>query len=483
MDKLITEEIKRIKEIMLISEATPGRGLVGMIADTFGFFDNLAAKADNVYKALKTTDVIKANDFRYGLADIATRKVPSITDPANLSPKYLITTMARVGDDATKLELLQLLNRTSDEIAEETTKLIKNNEKLLSSISEIDKTVLKTELQTLGLPLNKIDDITGSLYVKSDELATMFKDWDVKWGELDGLRTEFVNAINDLDVNQAFKTKYSTLLKDKEWITNTIKKMPFEVTSKTAAEANTYLNSEMSKYLTELTKLAQEGKLPTDKAKKLVNYYNWLIARKKWADTNTPKWKAVLSTLLHTWVGLLLPLSALWEGGERVLTSEDDLIKQWEESEEGKSATKDMESGTLTSDKYWDEFSNWKLKTLAYDIGGTSMVIPKIVSSFAAGIVGIEGTEMTYEEKLKKGKDLFNKTKNKVTPTTTIKTIDELKPLLLKYLQTTYPQDNYGDADLPYMTSGGENIVSFENTSGIKIKYLYDPTNNTFKEL
>jgi hypothetical protein len=483
MDKLITEEIKRIKEIMLISESTPGSGLVGMIANTFGFFDNLVAKANNVYDALKTTDVIKANDFRYGLTDIATRKVPSITNPASLSPNDLLTTMAKINDDTIKLELLQLLNKTSDEIAEETTKLIKNNEKLLSSISDIDETVLIQELDKLGLPFSKIDDITKSLYVKSDKLNDMFKDWDVKWDELGGLRQEFVNAINDLDVNQAFKTKYSTLLEDKKWITNTIKKMPAEVTSKTAADANTYLNREMSKYLAELTELAKEGKLPTDKSKKLVNYFNWLIARKKWADTNTPGWKSGLSTLLHTWVGLVLPLSAILEGGERVLTSEDDLIKQWEDSEEGMLATKDMESGTLTSDKYWDKFSNWKLKTLAYDIGKTSTVIPKIVSSFTEGVVGFEGTKMTYEEKLKKGNDLFNKTKNKVTPTTTIKTIDELKPLLLKYLQTTYPQDGYGTADLDYMNSGGDNIVSYEDANGSITKYEYNLTDKTFKQL
>jgi len=111
------------------------------------------------------------------------------------------------------------------------------------------------------------------------------------------------------------------------------------------------------------------------------------------------------------------------------------------------------------------------------------MVIPKIVGSFVAGAVGIEGTKMTYEEKLKKGNDLFNKTKNKVTPTTTIKTIDELKPLLLKYLQTTYPQDGYGTADLDYMTSGGDNIVSYEDANGSITKYEYNLTDKTFKQL
>jgi hypothetical protein len=449
INKLITEEIKRIKEIMLISEATPGRGLIGMIADTFGFFDNLAAKADNVYKSLRTTDVIKANDFKYGLADIATRKVPSITDPTNLSPKYLITTMAKIGDDATRLEILQLLNRTSDEIAEETTKLIKNNEKLLSSISDIDETVLKTELQTLGLPVNKIDDITGSLYVKSDKLKDMFKDWNVKWDELDGLRTEFVNAINDLDVNQAFKTKYSKLLKDKEWMTNTIKKMSTEITSKTVAEANAYLNSEMSKYLTELTNLAKEGKLPADNAKKLVRYYNWLIARKQWADKNTSWWKATFSTLFNVWVGLLLPLSAIWEGGERVFTSSDDLIKQWKDSEEGNAATIDMESNKLSADKYWDKFSNWKLKTLAYDIGGTSMVIPKILSLIGAGMFGIEGTEMTYEEKLRKGQEIFKQTKNPASGTTYTDDEASFKKWMAKQkLPGTPTKSNIGGFDL-----------------------------------
>jgi len=45
----LNEEIKRIKEIMLISEATTG-GIVGFLSDTLGFFDNLASKSDEFLK-------------------------------------------------------------------------------------------------------------------------------------------------------------------------------------------------------------------------------------------------------------------------------------------------------------------------------------------------------------------------------------------------------------------------------------------------
>jgi hypothetical protein len=69
------------------------------------------------------------------------------------------------------------------------------------------------------------------------------------------------------------------------------------------------------------------------------------------------------------------------------------------------------------------------------------------------------------------------------TTTKTVKSIDELKPLLLKYLQTTYPQDGYGTADLDYMTSGGDNIVSYEDANGSITKYEYNLTDKTFKQL
>ena len=118
----LNEEIKRIKEIMLISEATTG-GIVGFLSDTLGFFDNLASKSDEFLKSLKSVDVIKANDFKYGLDDIAKRAIPNITT-AGVSPSFLIKQIKTYGDDVAKKELLRFLNTQSSEFADITTNII-----------------------------------------------------------------------------------------------------------------------------------------------------------------------------------------------------------------------------------------------------------------------------------------------------------------------------------------------------------------------
>ena len=156
----LNEEIKRIKEIMLISEATTG-GIVGFLGDTLGFFDNLASKSDDFFKNLKTVDRTKANDFKYGLDDIVKRAIPNITTDG-VNPSFLIKQIKTYGDDVAKKELLRFLNTQSSEFADITTNIIKTDEKLLKNVSKIEQSILETELSTLGLDARYIKSITDN---------------------------------------------------------------------------------------------------------------------------------------------------------------------------------------------------------------------------------------------------------------------------------------------------------------------------------
>lgn len=417
MKKTIFEEVKRIKEIMLISESN-GSGLITKLAETFGFFDNLATKTESIFTNLNRTDVIKANDLKYGLADIASRKVTSISDPYSLSPRYLVQAISKQGDNAAKLELIQFLNRSSDEIASETASLIKNNEKLLQSISDIDENILRGELSNLGLKPNFVDEIAQGFYVKPDILKSIFEKWDVDWDNLGGLRGEFVKGIEDLNVNRAFMEKYKTIISDKSWMTNTIKKLSSEVKTKTPEELKNYLDEEMSKYLQELTKLAKEGKLPKEDANAIIKWWRWSKASEQWANQNIPTWKKTTATVWHFYLGVLLPLASIIEGIQYTTRSETDIENDWRTTEEGKTAWTEYKKDNDYAN-YYDKFIWWQAKNLAYEIGSTSTIIPRLLGSTFLGAVGFKGTNMTQEEKIKKGQDLIKKFEKAQQPSPT----------------------------------------------------------------
>ena len=146
MKNLINEEIKRIKQIMLLKEASPPGGLIGALADASGFFDNLIPKVRNYYDNLSTVEQTRF------IGDI--RRLASgagVTNPNSLNIQGLIKGISNTADDAAKINLLKYLNTSDDEIAKNTLQLIKNDSTLLAKASEIEKSVLSTELNAIGL--------------------------------------------------------------------------------------------------------------------------------------------------------------------------------------------------------------------------------------------------------------------------------------------------------------------------------------------
>jgi len=85
-------------------------------------------------------------------------------------------------------------------------------------------------------------------------------------------------------------------------------------------------------------------------------------------------------------------------------------------------------------------------------------------------VYAIKGYKPTQKKPKKRG----------VSSNEKVLTIDELKTLLLTYLKKTFPNDNYGTADLKYMTSAGDNIVDYEDSDKIHTKYLYTPSTKTW---
>lgn len=71
----------------------------------------------------------------------------------------------------------------------------------------------------------------------------------------------------------------------------------------------------------------------------------------------------------------------------------------------------------------------------------------------------------------------------KESKSSTIIKLEDLKPKLVSYLNKLENTTAYGTNDYNYITSAGDNIVSFENTSGDVIKYKYDPNTDTFTKL
>lgn len=296
MKNLINEEIKRIKQIMLLKEASPPGGLIGVLADASGFFDNLIPQVRNYYNKLSDADkTIFIGDIRR-IASGA-----NVSNPNSLNIQGLIKGISNTRDNAAKINLLKYLNTSDKEIAEETVQIIKNDSKLLANASEIERDVLATELNAIGLG-NYVNDVTMSLMKKPSELTDMFADWKVKWNETGPMRGEYVNALENLNVNQAFKSKYSQLLNDESWMTNTIKNLSNSIPTKTPDEASAYIESELAKYLQQKMELAKTQ----EEVSKIKQYKNFIFQLKKWADKNYSRWKLFPETVLAFWIGAIL---------------------------------------------------------------------------------------------------------------------------------------------------------------------------------
>lgn len=398
MKNLINEEIKRIKQIMLLKEASPPGGLIGALLD----FDNLIPKVRNYYDNLPI-----AEQTRF-IGDI--RRLASgagVSNPNSLNIQGLIKGISNTTDDAAKINLLKYLNTSDDAIAKNTLQLIKNDSTLLANASEIEKSVLATELNAIGLG-NYVNDITMSLMKKPSELTDMFADWKVKWNETGALRGEYVNALENLNVNQAFKSKYSQLLNDESWMTNTIKNLSNSIPTKTPEEASAYIEKELSKYLKQKLELAKTK----EEVSKIKQYIDFISQRKNWADKNYSKWKLFPETVLAFWIGALLPASAIFESASYLIRDEKEFDKRFRESDEGKDAVAKYESGEINAEELQKLFLSFTRKNLAKDIGRTSTVVPKILSLVGSGVVsGVAPTEKTSEDLSKEGQDLYNRLK------------------------------------------------------------------------
>ena len=247
-----------------------------------------------------------------------------------------------------------------------------------------------------------------SLMKKPSELTDMFADWKVKWNETGALRGEYVNALENLNVNQAFKSKYSQLLNDESWMTNTIKNLSNSIPTKTPDEASAYIESELAKYLQQKMELAKTK----EEVSKIKQYKDFIFQRKNWADKNYPTLKKSLGTVLAFWVGAILPASAILETGSYLLRDNKEFEKAFAKSKEGKDAISRLENKEISTEEFQKLFLSFSRWNLAKDIGSTAMVVPKIMSAVGAGAVSsVAPTEKTSEDLSKEGQDLYNRLK------------------------------------------------------------------------
>jgi hypothetical protein len=115
---------------------------------------------------------------------------------------------------------------------------------------------------------------------------------------------------------------------------------------------------------------------------------------------------------LAFWVGALLPASAILETGSYLLRDNKEFEKAFAKSKEGKDAILRLENKEISTEEFQKLFLSFSRFNLAKDIGSTSMVVPKIISSMGAGAVSsVAPTEKTSEDLSKEGQDLYNRLK------------------------------------------------------------------------
>jgi len=399
----LNEEIKRIKEIMLISEATTG-GIVGFLGDTLGLFDNLASKSDDFFKNLKTVDRTKANDFKYGLDDIVKRAIPNITTDG-VNPSFLIKQIKTYGDDVAKKELLRFLNTQSSEFADITTNIIKTDEKLLKNVSKIEQSILETELSTLGLDARYIKSITDSLYVSPELLKQYAAAWKVNWKKLGGVRNELAEAIKELDATPGFVDTYRAYLKDEKFMYNMIESLIKETNPKTK---QAFLNSMETKLSELLGKAKETGDIKG--LNKIKKYWNWVTAQKTRLDNESSFWKKSYTAIGTVYVGLLLPGAVVLELIKFLaFTNQEDNKKDFNSSDDGIKVQKEIDLGKKSDADYYDEYNEWCYKKFAWGVGSTSIFPISLGIEFFKGVftnVDLIPEPKTREEKTKLGKDI-----------------------------------------------------------------------------
>lgn len=410
MKNVIFEEIKRIKEIMLISEATPPqRGLVGYLIDSLGFFDDMSKKVDNVFTATNP----ETRNLRYDLEDIFRTNNLNTAGTGGLTVGQLVKRISQFKDPAATSDLLTLLLKNPN-IEKEAANFIKNNEDLLKNISMIDQNVLKQQLLGVGFDSNTVSDIVKSYYKKPGELANLFKDWKVDWQKLGGLRGEFAQGVENLDVDKAFKSKYKQIINDEAWMTNQIKNLSSKIKNKTPEEMMSYLDAQMAKYLEELTQLQKEGKLSPKQSNLILAWWKFVKNEKTFADKQAGWWRKSYTTILHFYLGVLLPLAGIIEGGKYAFKTNEELENEWLKTPEGEAAYESVINGDLSKVDFYKKFNWWKWTNLGGDIFDSSTIIPLFLGdAFKVAVNKPNPARTTVGDPEKKAGDDFEKLKKR----------------------------------------------------------------------
>jgi len=412
----LNEEIDRIKTLMSINEAVLPE-VVSFLSKTLGYFDNVAKLTDDFSKVLKQTDRIKFNDFESSVKDIVRRNLPNV-DVTYLSPQFLVRQIATYGDDVAKKELLYFLNTQSDEIAQYTTRIIKNDEALLKNVSSIEKSVLEGQLTNLGLESRFINDITSSLYVDAKKMAEFVKSWKVNWDKTSGMRAEFADAIKQLDATPEFNKTYKRLINDEKYMSDVIGRMYKEVSSKTKEQAVAYLEKQFTETLEALSKSGDSAGLEFYK-----KYWNWATALKTRMSKDASLWKKTYTSICSFYFMILLPPALLIETIYwHIIRNEEETKQKFANSEKAAELRVQIEKGEKTAADYDDAYNIWGIEQYWLEVGEKSTIIPyifKVVGSGALKGLGFdfEGSEKTIEQKMKDGMELL-KIKNSASGTT-----------------------------------------------------------------
>jgi hypothetical protein len=472
----LNEEIKRIKEIMLISEATTG-GIVGFLSDTLGFFDNLASKSDDFFKNLKTFDRTKANDFKYGLDDIVKRAIPNITTDG-VSPSFLIKQIKTYGDDVAKKELLRFLNTQSSEFADITTNIIKTDEKLLKNVSKIEQSILETELTTLGLEARYIKNITDSLYVSPDLLKQFAAAWKVNWEKFGGARAELSDAIKELDATPGFVDTYKRYLNDEKFMYNMVETMIKDTNPKTK---QAFINSMETKLSGLLEKAKDSGDVTELNAIK--KYWNWVTNQKTRLNKDAGLWKKTYTTVGTVYFGLLLPLAAIIASGDFLFfVNAEDNKKKFNTTEDGIKLKKEVDEGKKTTADVYSAYRRWCVSEFAKETGMISVWPFKIGYDAVKGMfmhVGLMNPDPTLEERMAEGKKILETGKiPSILTTIHNNALDDKdgKKGFKSWLKTEYykPTDKFDNEDEALMV---------QDTTDTNIYYYTPYDNNTKKDL
>jgi hypothetical protein len=394
--------------------------------------------------------------------------------------------LKRQGDKAVKTKLIKVLNRNFDEANQITSDIIKTNQILLAEIDKLDAQVLRKTLEdTLGLKTTYLDEIISTFYKTVTDVGETLKKLGMTYDDattetirkeiLSGLESsianpeikKYVKFIGGKDGSDKMKVIYNKSFSD-------INKMAGGITD---ANAESYFNKELSKLITQLKDAGMTKDNLTKFSETTKGVIDWLTGYK-----NIQKSKGFGKAL---GVGLVIPRAYVFGWGTislitgviafgetKFFTSDESLLKQYLQTEEGSRLFKEGNIYNLN-----EKFDQWKsalyqgmtsgLKKFVYpfeqlagiDLNQKSNFTKEQIDKIVSDLKLPETATTTHNNALEDGTDgkkgFKSWLKTEVYPTLTLTTGDEKYMVQDKINKSKYyftPYDSDTKKDLPQKT-------------------------------